>query len=491
MVEGSVAIDGRQLRGADVYAVAHSRARVTVTPAGLATAASAHRVATEVMAREPVYGRTTGVGANRLISLSGSEIQGHGLRMLRSHAGGAGNPISAPDARAGLVVRLNQLVTGGAGVQPQLITALADAINAGLYPPVRTYGAIGTGDLTALATTALCLLGESEWVGGSRPPVTVDDADALAFISSNAFTVGSAALAAHELAQALDAGLIVAALSLLAVDGSAEPFAAAVQAARPHPGQLRAAAHLRRLLGTRPEPKRRVQDPYGYRALPQVHGAALDALTALDRVLGVELNAAAENPLIDITGHRVLHNGNFHAGYLALALDGASAALVPAAALSVSRLSTLLDPALTGLRGFLAGGPPGSSGAMILEYVAHSALADMRQQATPSVLGSAVLSLGSEDHASFAAQSVAGTNRLARAYPTVLACELVAAVRAARLRGLAPEGPLAEPYLLASRALPDDITDRPLEADLASASALLAELAHWATDGRDQPDQPR
>src|SRR6185437_7098236 len=224
----------------------------------------------------------------------------------------------------------------------------------------------------------------------------------------------------------------------------------------------------------------RIQDPYGYRALPQVHGPALDAVAGAVRTVAVELNASAENPLIDVAGRAVWHNGNFHAAYTGLALDAVRAALFQTAALSAARLGTLVEPAFTGLAPFLATDRPPSSGIMILEYVSHSAVADIRRLAAPAALGSAVLSRGVEEHAGFATQSARATTEVVDAYRIVLACELVAAVRALRLRGLRP-GPgspvLAAAFDLAASALPDETSDRPLDADLAIAQTLLAELS--------------
>jgi histidine ammonia-lyase len=136
-----------------------------------------------------------------------------------------------------LVVRLNQLGAGGSGVDPALLPVLADAINRGFTPPVPLYGAIGTGDLTALASTGLCLLGERAWHGGTGPPprLRIRTSEALGFINSSAATLGDAALACHDLAGLLRCAAPVAALSLHAVHGSAEPYAEAVQLARPHP----------------------------------------------------------------------------------------------------------------------------------------------------------------------------------------------------------------------------------------------------------------
>ena len=150
-----------------------------------------------------------------------------------------------------LVVRLNQIGAGGSGVDPGVLHVLADAINRGFVPPVPRYGAIGTGDLTALAATGLCLLGERDWLLGSGPPprFPLRPAEVLGFQSSNAATLGEAALACADLDRLSRAAVLIAALSLLAVRGSAEPFAAAVQQARPHPGQQQVAAAVRELTG--------------------------------------------------------------------------------------------------------------------------------------------------------------------------------------------------------------------------------------------------
>jgi histidine ammonia-lyase len=415
------------------------------------------------------------VGANRSVSVAAATVD-HGLRLLRSHAGGAG-PVVAPEiGRAMLLVRLNQLAAGGAGVAPQLLVALAAAVNDRVAPPIRRYGAIGTGDLTALASAALCLLGERPWLEGTTATFALDDADALAFISSNAATIGEAALACHDMRRLADAALIVAALSSVAVSASTEPYAEAVQAARPHPGQDRVAGRLRALLGEDSTVGRRIQDPYGFRALPQVHGPTLDALDELDAVLSIDMNAAAENPLVDVAGSRVLHNGNFHAEYLALALDKAAAALARTAALSVTRLANLLNPAITGAAPFLADGTPGSSGLLILEYIAHAALADLRHAALPAPAGPATLSLGTEDHASFATQAAQRAGSGVPAYAVVVACELLAATRALRHNGGPMPDGLRDVYDRVAAAIDPRADDHALDGDLDAIAALLPDL---------------
>jgi histidine ammonia-lyase len=190
------------------------------------------------------------------------------------------------------------------------------------------------------------------------------------------------------------------------------------------------------------------------------------------------MNGSAENPLIDVVGQAVWHNGNFHAAYVGLALDAVRAALFQTAALSVARLGTLMEPSFTGLNAFLAE-DRASSGVMILEYVAHSAVADIRRLAAPAALGGAVLSRGMEEHAGFATQSARATSDAVAAYRAVLACELIAATRGLRLRGRppAPGGALRQAFDLADSALERTAADRPLDSDLSAAEAILPRIA--------------
>jgi histidine ammonia-lyase len=481
-----VTLDGATLSCADVVAVARDGAGVTVADEGMARAAAAHHAA--ISALGPIYGRTTGVGANGAVPVESGP--GNGLRLIRSHASGGGERVAGEVARAMLAVRLNQLAAGGSGVDPAWLVAVAEALNAGLTPEFGVLGGIGTTDLTAMAATALTLIGERPWRGGltrALLPAAVADATALGFMSSNALTLAHATLVHTDLAALLDAELEIAALSHLALSGSAQPYAEAVQAARPHWGQRATAARLRELLGpdiTRPGA--RVQDPYGLRALPQVHGPAVEALAALDRVLTVELNAAAENPLV--SGDEVLHNGNFHGAYLAQALDSARLALCSDASLAQARLAALVDPDRTSLRPFLADGPAGSSGVMILEYTASAALAEMRSLGAPVSLGNVVLSRGAEEHAAFSPQAARAAASMVPRFRTLLACELVAAVRALRQRGITPAGTrLRSLHDEALKRLPADDTDRPLDADIATAESLIAAESLLAAPGPASP----
>lgn len=475
-----VRIDGRTLTCRDIVRVARSGVSVSLDEAARHRAQDAWELVEDLTAARPVYGRTTGVGANRHEEVGGESAVGHGSRLLRSHAGGVGPLVPAEQVRATLVIRLNQLAAGGSGVHPRVLDALEQAIRLGALPLVHRLGAIGTGDLTALAEIALTLSGERPWGTGEVPPVPMGTGDALSFMSSNAATLGEAVLACAELQQLLRASHAVAALSFLALGGSAEAYASAVHEARPHPGQAHCASEMRRLLGIGEAPAagRRIQDPFGLRAFPQVQGPAWDSLAQLERILEIEVNAQAENPLVAVASGDVFHHANFHTAYVAVALDQARAAVHHVAELSTARLGDLVEPTMTDLAPFLASGPAGSSGVMILEYVAHDALAQLRHAALPVTLGNAVVSRGLEEHASFSTQAARQAVSAAEAFRYVLACELVAAVRALRMRGVPlADVPARDVLERAARELDSTLEDRSLTDDVARAADVLPDLA--------------
>ncbi|WP_326722646.1 aromatic amino acid lyase [Streptomyces sp. NBC_00243] len=496
---GLVVLDGCSTGVADVVRLADGAARPVPGTEAMKRVEESWDAARQIAASGRVYGRSTGVGANRNEDVPTASAAGHGLRLLRSHAGAIGEELPARQVRAMLAVRANQLLAGGAGLRPTVVTALCEALETGAYPVVNEFGSVGTGDIAALAQVGLALAGEHPWrsaaagagqfpegqfpqgrypEGLGPEPQPLDNNDALALISSNALTLGQAALALDELRGLIGATQVVAALSLLAVDGSHEAYAEPVHAARPHRGSVEVARRMRELIGAadRPVPPLgRIQDPYGFRCVPQIHGPAQDAADALEDVLTVEINAAAENPLICPEDMAAYHHGGFYQAQLALALDHFRLAVTQVARLSTSRLSTLNEPAYTRLRPFLADSEPASSGVMILEYAAAAALGDLRAFSAPASLGHAVLSRGVEEQASFASLAARQTLRACGAYRLVVGCELVAAVRALRQRGLRPdpELPAGRALELAESVLDPEQADRPLTDDVGTAAALL------------------
>ncbi|HET9168356.1 MAG TPA: aromatic amino acid lyase [Actinospica sp.] len=481
-----IEIDGEHLTCADIAALAEQREGFAVGREAWLRVGRSHRYAERVSATRAVYGRSTGVGANRSIGIEDAGTHAHARALLRSHAASGGRARSAERVRAMLAVRLNQLAAGGSGASEAVLEGLAAMLAADALPRVGELGGIGTGDLTALAATALALMGE---VPTSQPQPSVIEFgpdDALPFISSNAATIADAALACVRLAELARASVVVAALTFLAVRGNTEAFAEIVDRVTPFPGSRLVTRWMRTLIAGAP-PAARIQDPFGLRTLPQTLGPALDALGALDDVVAKLANAPSENPVLwghpgeeggeGDQGGELAHHGGFHAAYLASALDTAVITVAQSAKLVLARLTTLNDPEFTELPAFLGDGRAGSSGTMILEYVGASALGRLRAAATPAGLQSVVLSQGVEEDASFASLAAGQALDAVVHFRTLLACELVAAVRGLRLADRTPADPRLRRAVELCADQPAELADRDLSADIAAAEKVLPELA--------------
>ena len=342
---------------------------------------------------------------------------------------------------------------------------------------------------SALATTALALMGEAP-TGRPLPSFTqFGPHDALPFISSNAATIGDAALACVRLRELIHAYVVVAALTFLAIRGNAEAFAGIVDRVSPFEGSRRVTGWMRTLIAGAGAPVR-IQDPFGLRTLPQALGPAIDALAVLDDVVGRLANAPSENPVLwgyaeeeggggsgSGEGGELAHHGGFHAAYLTTALDTVVITVAQSAKLILARLTALGDPEFTDLPAFLSDGSMGASGTMILEYVGASALGGLRAAATPAGLQSVVLSQGVEEDASFASLAASQALEAVDYLRTLLGCELVAAVRALRLGGTTPAGAALRRAMDVCAELPDEVADRDLSADIEIAEKLLPGLA--------------
>ncbi len=143
----------------DVVALADGREAVSVPATVLSAVEHLHHLAADLSTRYATYGRTTGVGANKIDTIPPDD-QEYGMRLLRSHSVDAGDPLSGRTVRSMLAVRLIQLCFPGAGLDLRSSPACSGCSTTTHCPRCCSTPSIGTGDLAALAGTALTLIGE-------------------------------------------------------------------------------------------------------------------------------------------------------------------------------------------------------------------------------------------------------------------------------------------------------------------------------------------
>ncbi|MEJ2679569.1 MAG: histidine ammonia-lyase [Gemmatimonadota bacterium] len=440
-----------------------------------------------------VYGLTTGFGALSDVVIPADRIQELQHNLIRSHAAGVGDPLSEAETRAIMLLRANVLALGHSGVRPVVIERLLALLNRRVHPVIPERGSVGaSGDLAPLSHLALVLLGEGEAVydGERMPggvaleragiePLVLEAKEGLALNNGTQVQTGIGALTLLAAERAVETAEVAGSMSLEGLRGTPDAFDEVIQRARPQPGQLRSAERLRGLLADSEirESHRhgdpRVQDAYSLRCMPQVHGAARQALTYVRQVLEVEANSATDNPLIFPDG-RILSGGNFHGQPVAQALDLLAIACADLASISERRLARLVDPALSQLPAFLTPEPGISSGFMLAQIVAASLVSEAKLRAQPASVDSIPTDANKEDHVSMGVAAALKAREVVRLLETVLALELLASAQALEfLRPLRPGVGVARAYELVRDVVPALEQDREMAPDIRQIETLV------------------
>jgi len=433
----SVTITGRGLTLDEVIQVARQKAQVVLHPDAIKTMRRSRAVVERAVERgDNVYGLTTGVSALKRARVDPGALARFNRDLIIQHRIAQGPPAAADTVRATLVRLLNHLASGYPGVRPELAAHVVQALNEDRLPVVRTLGSVGQSDLAPMADLAHGVLGDFALAAG----------EGLSLLNNNAFSIGSAALAMHDLGRLHQSMLSVGALSLEGFHANPSILHPSLESARPLPGLKRAVGQIRRLLEGSflwSAPPRNLQDPLTFRTLPQVIGALDDALVYARDQLDRELNAAQGNPIVVVDEDRIISVGNFDIAPLAGALDLLRIALAPVLTASAERAIKLLESPWSGLpTGLLPGDGTPDAGLNELGIAAASLAAEARLLAQPVSfeLPSTSLAEGIEDRMTQAPLATRRLNQMMDLSARILAIELTVAGQAVEHRNLQPLG---------------------------------------------------
>jgi histidine ammonia-lyase len=427
-------------------------------------------VDTLVASNQLSYAITTGVGKLSDVRIGGDQIRELQVNLVRSHAVGVGDPLPTPETRAMMLLRANSLAKGYSGVRAVVIDTLCEMLNRKVIPFVPSQGSVGaSGDLAPLAHLALVLIGEGECLderrvrisgaealkGAQIQPLVLEAKEAVSLINGTQAMLAVGVLALIAADALVDSADVIGALTLDALRGTDVAFDERIHQARPHAGQIKTAANLRRMLeGSQIRESHRecgrVQDAYSLRCIPQVHGAVRDTLAHCREVFETEANSAVDNPLV-FTGNRegpssfahpadgrmgsdgseILSGGNFHGEPVAFALDFLAIAMSALAGISERRIERLVNPALNeGLPPFLAAGAGLNSGFMMAQVTAAALVSENKVLAHPASVDSITTSGNKEDYVSMGMTAALKLRRVVENTRNVMAIEAIAAAQA-------------------------------------------------------------
>ncbi len=503
----TVTLDGYSLTLDDVVAVALDRASVELAPAARLRMQRANDVVTTLVAASAVaYGVTTGFGKLSDVAIPRDRLDELQVNLVRSHACGVGPLLPEREARAMMLLRANVIAKGFSGARPVLVDTLAAMLNAGLYPPVPEQGSVGaSGDLAPLAHLALALIGEGPLHRGADvgaaatmlvaegiAPVRLGPKEGITLINGTQAHTAIAALAVVDAHRLWQVAHLSGAMSHEALMGTPVAFDTRIQEARGQLGQAASAALLRDLLRdseireSHRDNDPRVQDPYALRCMPQVHGPVLDAIDFCAGVIGRELNAATDNPLVFAETGELLSGGNFHGQAVAMALDFLAIALTNLGTIAERRIDRLVHPDLNhGLPPFLTRDAGVNSGFMMAQVTAASLASECKVLSHPASVDSIPTDGNKEDQVPMAMGAAWKLRRIVGNVRNILAIELMCAAQALdyRLPLRAGRGAAHGQRLVRDLVAPLE-QDRVLSTDiLALADAI--ERGHFTASVRD------
>jgi histidine ammonia-lyase len=456
----SVKIGHQPLSLQNAEAVVYQNIKAEIEPgARRRVAEAAEYIARQAQIGRPVYGVTTGFGANRDTPISPSDAEELQYNLIISHACGVGEPFSEEVVRAILLFRVNALAYGYSGIRDTTLDVLLGMLNRGVLPVIPEFGSLGaSGDLCPLAHMSLPLIGLGEAIyQGERLPgaeameraglktLQLTFKEGLALLNGTQVMTALGMVAVRRFRRLLNVADGVAALSLEAVAGRSGAFDPRVQRVRGRLGQAVSAANVLSLIegselvdSTReeiPEKKDEVQDAYCIRCVPQVHGACRDVLAHVSAVIETEINAVTDNPIVFVDDDDIVSGGNFHGEPVAMALDYLKLAISELANISERRSAKLVDKSRNeGLSAFLACRPGLNSGYMIPHYVAAALVSECKNLTNPSSADSIPTSANMEDHVSMGAHAGRHALMMMGYGEQVLGIELLIASQAIDLR---------------------------------------------------------
>lgn len=282
--------------------------------------------------------------------------------------------------RGAILARANQNMRGQSSVRLEVLERLVKLLHHDIIPMVPIRGTISaSGDLMPMSYIAGAVTGNPDifvQVGKGKDakvmpaPEALQSCglsasglgpkEALGLINGTAPSVSVASLVLHDAQQLAVLAQILTAFASECMGGNVEWATPFIHAVRPHPGQIEAAANIRRFLHGSEfvvglDSRKRTgdglwQDRYSTRTSPQWIGPYLEDLLLAQRQISVELNSTSDNPLVDASEKdgqavgEVYSGGNFQAVVVTSAMDKTRLALQMIGRMLFSQISEIIHP---------------------------------------------------------------------------------------------------------------------------------------------------
>lgn len=493
MTKQTVTLDGSSLTIEDVVAVARYNANIVV-PNQVQTRVKENwdAIAQMLDRGDIMYGLNTGIGGFGNVIISKEKAGELSTRMLRAHASGYGDFVDVEVAKASLLLRLNVFAKGYSGLRPVLFQTFVEMINKGVVPMFYEKGSVGTsGDLAPLSQMGLVVIGEGNAYYQGKimsgraalkkagvKPVPLAYREGLAIMNGSQFMTAIAALNIYDSERLIKQAEIVCGMTIDVLNCVESAYSKEYNEVRPYTGQNTTASNLRRLFEDSElmkQPKKVVQNAYSLRSVPQVVGAARDALDYIRRITEIEINSVADNPIF-FTKEKICRTGaNFHGAPIGYTQDLLGIVVTDLGNISERQTNNLMDPACSkDLPAFLVKSAGLDSGLMISQYTQAALVSENKILASPASVDSIPVSGNQEDHVSFGNIAARKAREIIRNTEAVVAIQLLAVCQAYEFRRpLKPSKAFQAVYELVRSVSPKITKDRAFYKDIERVVPLV------------------
>lgn len=438
-----IIINGSNLSLSDINNVARGFYHVNIDENAIDKINYSRSIIDEIVeSQKVVYGVNTGFGSLANVTITKDQTVQLQENLIRTHASGFGPYLDTDVVRAIMLIRINSLIKGYSGIRFEVIETLLSMLNERVHPLIPSKGSLGaSGDLAPLAHMVLPMLGlgqaefDGEILEGNKAMkragidiIKLSSKEGLALINGTTVLTAIGALATYDGINLAKYSDIISSISFQSFRGIIDAFDNRLHEIRPHKGQLKTAENIRALTENSTyitkQGEIRVQDPYSFRCIPQVHGASKDALYYAKEKVEIEINSVTDNPIVTLEGD-VISGGNFHGEPMAQVFDYLCIALSEIANISERRIERLINNSLSGNPSFLVSHPGLNSGFMIAQYAAASLVSENKILSHPGSVDSIPSSENQEDIVSMGTISARKAYEINSNVKRVLATELI------------------------------------------------------------------
>lgn len=479
-----IELDGHTLSIEDMIAVTREFIPIKLSAKGKKRIVQASEIVQDILKENRrMYGINTGFGYLQKRSISPNDIEKQQHNLIKSHSAGVGPELPQDIVRGMIVLQVNEFARGHSGIRLKVVSHLIELLTKNITPIVPSKGSLGaSGDLAPLAHLALVLigLGLAEYDGIRLPgdqalkkcglsPLKLIAKEGLALLNGTQAMTSIAALVVADAEYLVNIANIAVAMSMEVHQANVDALHPLIHQARPHKGQIDAASIIRKNLKGSKRIRENVsnQDSYSLRCAPIVHGAAMDTITHVRKVVETEINSSTDNPLI-FSSNQIFSGGNFHGQPIAFAMDFLSIALAKLGSISERRIERLLNPTHSGLPAFLAPQSGLNSGLMIAQYTAAALVSENKGLAFPASIDSIPVSANQEDFVSMGTIAANQAREVVKNLQYILAIELLCASQAIDMAGIQDQiSPTIEKaYRTVRTVIPKLEEDRELSLDI-------------------------